>query len=163
MKEWKEVQVLFEENKSPEEICGIRTKYAMAWYIRKANKNKRLYYWFSFIGMICPLINVVSAACWDNNIIIVVLSSITSLAASLLALTNARVKWENYRSAAEFLKREYTLFQGRVGLYGEDQRVSVYLNVIEEFMGKVHANWQKYFDENKPAKRADEKDIKEFG
>ena len=157
MKEWSEVQVLFSENKQPEEICKIRTEYTMKWYIRKANWNKHIYYWFSFIGMLCPLANAILAVCWENQIAIVVLSSITSLAASLLAITNARLKWENYRSAAEFLKREYTLFQARVGLYGESQRVSVYLNVTEEFMGKVHANWQKYFNEDKSTKKAEEK------
>jgi len=103
--------------------------------------------------MLCPLINVILASCQaDMNMAIVILSSITSLATSLLAITNARQKWENYRSAAEFLKREYTLFQARVGLYGEEQRVSAYLNTIEDFMNKVHVNWQKNFKKNKGKK-----------
>lgn len=152
MKEWKNVKVLFAEDKTPEEICKIRTKYSMEWYIRKAVWNKRLYYGLSFIGMLCPLINVVLASCTENSIAIIILSSITSLAASVLAITNAKSKWENYRSAAEFLKREYTLFQARMGVYQEKQRVSVYLKTTEEFMTKVHVNWQKYFEKEKNQK-----------
>ena len=154
MREWKNVQSLFSVDKAPEEICRLRTEYSMEWYIRKSVFNKRLYYTFSFLGILCPLINVVLASCEaDMNMAIVILASLTSLATSLLALTNARQKWENYRSAAEFLKREYTLFQARVGLYGGEQRVSVYLNTIEDFMSKVHVNWQKNFKTNKDKKK----------
>ena len=154
MREWKDVQSLFSEDKYPEEICRLRTEYSMEWYIRKAVFNKWLYYTFSFLGILCPLINVILASCEaDMNLAIVILASLTSMATSLLALTNARQKWENYRSAAEFLKREYTLFQARIGLYGGDQRVSAYLNTIEDFMSKVHVNWQKNFKTNKDKKK----------
>lgn len=149
MKEWKEVQVLFVENKTPEEICEIRTKYTMEWYIRKAICNKRIYYALSFIGILCPLANVVAVSCSQNNSVAMILASITSVATSSLAITNARMKWENYRSAAEFLKREFTLFQARVGQYSGEQRVATYLNTTEEYMEKVHSNWQKYFVESK--------------
>ena len=54
MREWRDVQALFSENKTPEEICRIRTQYTMEWYIRKANWNKRIYYGLSFIGMLPP-------------------------------------------------------------------------------------------------------------
>lgn len=154
MREWKDVQSLFLENKEPEEICVLRTKYAMEWYIRKAVLNKRLYYIFSLLGMLCPLVNVILVSCQsDMNMAIVILSSLTSLATSILTLTNARQKWENYRSAAEFLKREYTLFQARVGVYGGDQRVSAYLNTIEDFMNKIHMNWQKIFKKSEGKKK----------
>lgn len=68
------------------------------------------------------------------------------MAASILAITNAKSKWENYRSAAEFLKREYTLFQSGTGVYNEADRASVYLQKIEDFMQVIHVNWQKIFD-----------------
>ncbi len=154
MKEWKDVQMLFAKSNTPEEICRIRTEYSMEWYIRKAVFNKWLYYIFSFVGMLCPLINVVLASCQaDNDVAIVILSAATTLSASLLAVTNAKLKWENYRSAAEFLKREYTLFQARTGVYGGEQRVSAYLNTIEAFMDKVHTNWQKTFKKDKAKKK----------
>lgn len=157
MGEWKEVQSLFMENNLPEQICKSRTEYAMRWYIKRANVNKWIYYCFSFIGMLCPLVNAVLAVCMECKVTTVLLSSITSFATSTLAITNARSKWENYRSAAEFLKREYTLFQAKVGVYNEDQRTSVYLQTIEDFMQKVHINWQKIFEKD-ASKKKSEKD-----
>lgn len=150
MKEWKEVQVLFAENKTPGQICVLRTEYAMKWYIRKANWNKWCYYVFSFIGMLCPLVSAVCAVCIECTALTVILSSITSLAASLLALTNARLKWENYRSAAEFLKREFTLFQARAGVYAGERKEEIYLCTIEEFMEQTHVKWQKIFEKECP-------------
>ena len=148
MKELQETEVRFADDKKPEEICKIRTQYAMRWYIRKANWNKKIFYIFSFVGVLCPLINAVLAAGWNYKIVTVILASITSFVTSVLALTNARSKWENYRSAAEFLKREYTLFQAEVGLYGGEERVSVYLHTIEAFMMQIHVNWQKIFEKD---------------
>lgn len=156
MKEWKDIQVIFSENKTPEEICRLRTKYTMEWYIRKATLNKRIYYGLSIIGVLCPLVNVVLASCESEcNVGIIIASSVTSLAASLLAITNARLKWENYRTAAEFLKREYTLFQAHAGVYRYEERASIYLHTTEDFMGKIHANWQKYFKKEKAKKKSD--------
>lgn len=146
MKEWKEVQCLLTDGKSPEQICKARTVYSMKWYVEKANFNKWIFYVFSIIGIACPLINAVLVVCCDCKMITVLLSSITSMAASILAITNAKSKWENYRSAAEFLKREYTLFQSRTGVYNEADRASVYLQKIEDFMQVIHVNWQKIFD-----------------
>lgn len=146
MKEWKEVQCLLADGKSPEQICKARTVYSMKWYVEKANFNKWIFYVFSIIGIACPLINAVLVVCCDCKMITVLLSSITSMAASILAITNAKSKWENYRSAAEFLKREYTLFQSRTGVYNEADRASVYLQKIEDFMQVIHVNWQKIFD-----------------
>ena len=146
MQEWKEIEGLFAENKTPEEVCIFRTKYAMRWYMRKANWNKRMYYILSIVGILCPLINAALVVCIDCPVFSVILSSITSFAASILALTNARLKWENYRTAAEFLKREFTLFQAGIGAYAGEKKTSVYLYSIEEFMQKTHTNWQKVFE-----------------
>ena len=148
MREWTEIQVLFADNKTPKEICVLRTEYAMKWYIERAIWNKQIYYIFSFIGMLCPLVNAVFAVCVECKVLTVILSSITSLAASLLALTNARLKWENYRSAAEFLKREFTLYQARAGAYAGEQREEIYLCTIEAFMQQTHVNWQKIFEKD---------------
>ena len=155
MKEWKEAQSLFAENKTPEEICILRAEYAMKWYIRKANRNKRMYYTFSFTGILCPLVNAVLVVCGDYKVFTAVLSAVTSFAASFLAFTNARLKWEIYRSAAESLKREVILFQAKVGTYKEEeQRVETFLHTIEGYMEKTHINWQRTF-----AKEVDKKSV----
>lgn len=146
MSEWREVQALFTGQNDPEQICRKRTEYALNWYIRRAIKNKYMYYVFSCIGIICPLVCNILVICIEDKMVTVILSSITSFAASMLALTNARAKWENYRSAAEMLKREYTLFLSETGIYSGKKRVSRYLHNIEGYMQETHGNWQKNFN-----------------
>lgn len=148
MKEWQEVQCLFADDITPEQMCKIRTEYALKWYTEKANFNKWIYYSFSIIGILCPLVNAVLVVCCDCKLITVLLSSITSMAASMLAITNAKSKWENYRSAAEFLKREYVLFYSGTGIYSDGSRSAIYLQAIEDYMQTIHTKWQKIFDKD---------------
>lgn len=44
--------------------------------------------------------------------------------------------------------------RGEIPLYRcrTEERVSVYLKTTEEFMTKVHVNWQKYFEKEKNQK-----------
>lgn len=148
MNEWKEVLCLFSDDVTPEQMCKIRTVYALKWYVEKANMNKWIYYCFSVIGILCPLVNAVLVVCCEYKLITVLLSSITSMAASMLAITNAKSKWENYRSAAEFLKREYVLFQSGTGVYRDENRSAIYLQTIEDYMQIIHTKWQKIFDKD---------------
>lgn len=147
MSEWNNAKCLFAENELPEQICKIRTEYALQWYIKKANHNKRLYYIFSLTGIFCPLLNTVLAVCGTCDCITVILSSVTTLAASCLALTNARGKWENYRSAAEYLKKEYILFQAQVPPYESSKRAEKYLTNIESYMMQTHVKWMQMFED----------------
>ncbi len=148
MKEWNEVQCLFADDMTREQTCKIRTEYALKWYVEKANVNKRIYYIFSVIGIMCPLVNAVLVVCCDYKIVTVLLSSITSMATSMLAITNAKSKWENYRSAAEFLKREYVLYRSGTGVYSDSNRSAIYLQAIEDYMQTIHTKWQKIFDKD---------------
>lgn len=148
MKEWDEVQILFAAKESDaEEICTNRTKYALKWYIKKAILNKWIFYILTSISIASPLLSTVLVqVCKDGKeLVTVILAAMTTLATSVLAMTNARMKWDNYRSAAEFLKTEYTLFQARVEPYNGEDRTSVYLNKIEDSMKQTHSKWEKRF------------------
>lgn len=146
MSEWKDVQKLFvDENTSAGEICRIRTEYALEWYIRKANWNKWVFYILTSISIVCPLLNAVVAVVCEGKLAVVILASITTLATSIVGMTNSQMKWDNYRTAAEFLKAEYILFQACVEPYNSDDRTSVYLKNIEEFMMQIHIKWEKGF------------------
>lgn len=157
MSEWKNVKCLFDGNRSPEQVCRIRTEYALKWYIKKANHNKRLYYIFSLVGIFCPLLNTVLAVCGTCDCVTVILSSVTTLAASCLALTNARGKWENYRSAAEYLKKEYVLFQAKVPPYESSKRPEIYLKNIESYMMQTHVKWTQMFEDADNSNSGDDK------
>ncbi len=166
MNEWEQVYQTFfvkmdgdgEENKDldTDAICRIRTEYCMEWYTKKARKNKLLFYFFTTIGLVCPLLNAVLAVCIECRAATVILSGITTLATAVLGMTNAHSKWDNYRSAAEFLKAEYTLFKGKVEPYDKKGRGAVYIKTIEEFMRETHMRWKKNFQTEK----SDDKDEK---
>jgi hypothetical protein len=130
----------------------------LKWYAEEAIWNKWVYYVLSFIGMLCPLVNAVFVVLVDCKVVTIILSSIVSLSTSLLALTNARLKWENYRTEAEFLKKEYVLFQAKVGDYGTENRTSIYLCKIENSMQEVHKNWEKTFNKKEETQSAEDSD-----
>ena len=153
MSEWKEVQNLFvDDNISALEICRIRTEYALEWYIRKAIWHKYLFYILTGISMVCPLLNAVAAVVCDGKLAAVILASVTTLATSILGMTRSQVKWNNYRTAAEYLKSEYVLFEAKVEPYNSDARAVVYMKTIEQFMRNIHIRWENGFQ------KKDEKD-----
>ncbi len=146
MSEWKEVQKLFvDENTSAVEICRIRTEYAMEWYIRKAVWNKYFFYILTGISMVCPMLSAVAAVVCEGKLAAVILASVTALATSIVGMTRSQTKWNHYRTAAEFLKSEYMLFQARVEPYHSDARAAVYMKTIEQFMRGIHVRWEKGF------------------
>lgn len=145
--EWEQVKNLL-KIKDKKEVCDMWTEYCLQWYSEKAIKNKRRFYFFSIVSIVCPLLNTVETVWFDCAKIAVILSSLTALSSALLALFNARDKWNNYRSAAEFIKNEYMLYQAYAAPYGnEENRDEIYLKTIGDFMQKTHKKWQTYFEQ----------------
>ena len=85
------------------------TKYCLQWYIRKANRNRIGYYFLSIITVLFPLLNAafinmderylpefMKADISEVHMFFTVLSILTSLASSMLALFNVKEKWNIY-------------------------------------------------------------------
>ena len=70
-----------------------------------------------------------------------VLSILTSLASSMLALFNVKEKWNIYRSAAEYLKMQYVEFE-ESGTEKTGQEIHEYIKKINDHMQLIHAKWQ---------------------
>lgn len=130
-----------EYGKSPEEICGRRTRNCLEWYMRKAIFYKYLFYILSVINISLPLASSAIMALYERSDIGIILASITSLSAALLALFNARERWTTYRTAAENIKGQYSLYCGRVGPYEFVDCHSQYLSRLEQYMTDVHTHW----------------------
>lgn len=134
---------------SSEDICKERTLDCLKWYSRKAVFYKRFFFILSIINIAAPLISAYIVTRQEYSLIGAVLSSLTTLSASMLALFNVRDKWVTYRSASEYLKSQYTLYCAKSSPYNNTDADIVYLNNIEVYMTTVHAHWCTYHKPDK--------------
>lgn len=123
------------------EICRERTLDCLRWYSRKAVFYKRFFFLLSIINIAAPLISTYLTSCWKDSLAGSVLAGLTTFSASMLALFNVREKWITYRSVAEYLKSQYTLYCAKSSPYNNDDADMIYLNNIEFYMTTVHAHW----------------------
>lgn len=152
-KELKDNKFLFEAFylKDTEELINNRVACCMEWYIRKACFYKKVFYIGSSIALVCPLIVSIVAginALTDDisiycQIIIIVLGGISSAVTGFLALFHANEKWVEYRAAAEYLKKEITLYKAGIGEYQNRESHLVFLNNVEQYMSKENIEWKK--------------------
>ena len=153
-KEEKNIDAMFDfEVKETELPIYVKwTRYCLHWYIRKAVQNRFLFYFLSFISIICPPISTVllnSNSLQEINqgtisleyLFFTGLSIFTSLASSLLALFNMKDKWNLYRSAAEYLKMEYVEFIGDENVKTQEE-IEKYMKRINLHMQQIHVKWQ---------------------
>ena len=128
-----------------DEYIFNRYYQSVEWYIRKANKYKRLYYSFSFAAMLFPLlVPLISLIFTSNNntekILVVILSVFTSVFTGLLALGKIHEKWIHYRFIAEKLQAELSLYYSNYKKK-EENADTVFLEKIESIMNDEHKKW----------------------
>lgn len=147
-KEWKEVKnYLLNDSTDQQAVCKERTEYCLNWFIKRACLHKTLFYIFTIISTACPLLSSVILVCIDCKLLTIILTSITTMSGTLLAMFNCRGNWDNYRSTAEYLKKEYCLYKGMVSPYDGKDREEKYLMNIEEFMGQTNKKWKEFFED----------------
>lgn len=97
------------------DVVRERIKSTGEWYIRHAKLYKILFYVFSIISIVLPLvissINVLGTG-HENEIRVVttITSAIVSLITALLTFTKCGEKWTLYRSTIEMMKSELALY-----------------------------------------------------
>lgn len=108
-----------------------RIKYLLNWYTKKANRCKYKYYIFSFIGIIGPALITLISSYESTNYkwMIPVISTISSICAGILVLTQYREGWLRYRKSVEQIK-SYT---------------NIYLVEIQELLGGKKTEKDKEF------------------
>lgn len=127
--------------KSPKEICSLRTKNCLEWYMRKAVFYKGMFYTLSIVSVGVPLLSTVIMSLYEQSKVGIVFAALTSFAASLLALFDMREKWIMYRTAAEYIKSQYCLYCGKVAPYDGEDAHAQYLLLLEKYMASVHVQW----------------------
>ncbi len=116
-RELEENRFLFEDISSS--IVEQRAKSCLIWYVRKATRNRCLYYFWSVIGIGSPLIATVFTSIDVQemstfSVVALVFTLIASLSSSILCLWNFKSEWRDYRDTAEMLKREWTDYKRRL-------------------------------------------------
>lgn len=124
-----------------EDICKFRTRYCIEWYSRKAITYKRAFIILSIINVAIPQISTIVVLQSDCSLTSAIMSAIVSVSASLLALLNVKDRWTSYRTAVEFIKKQYTLYCVRAVPFQGDDAHSIYLNMIEQYMTEEHGHW----------------------
>lgn len=134
----------------------IRYEQSVKWYIKKANFCKKLFYFLSFLEFFFPgVIVIVNCASdcfsFSPKFYITILSVLSTLAASILALFKFHRKWINYRFVAESLQSEFSLYIGKVGAYDcsdNEKRDKIFITNIEKTMKNDLSNWERIIKSN---------------
>lgn len=142
-KEKYQVEPLY--NSIGDEILKARIKNCLEWYIEDAAKYKMMCKILGIIGIILPLVITVINSWRPVNLntdlranLITVLSAVTSFIASLQAFLALQEKWILYRSTAEEIKRELTLYHA--GVLNNDALYQFTVK-IEQVMAQEKEEW----------------------
>lgn len=127
---------------SKEEICKQRTLYCIDWYTRKAILYKRLFILLSIVNVAIPQISTIVVLVNKCPLFSAVLSAVVSFSTALLALLNVKDRWTSYRSTAEIIKRQYTLYCVQAPPFHGDDAHIIYLDMIEQYMAEEHGHWR---------------------
>lgn len=125
----------------PRIICKLRTRYCVEWYTRKAVKYKNIFLFLSIVNVAVPQISAIFALQGKCSVVSAILASLVSFSTALLALLNVKERWTAYRSAAENIKRQYTLYCIQAPPYQGEEAHRLYLQMLEEGMAEEHGRW----------------------
>lgn len=125
----------------PRAICKLRTRYCVEWYTRKAVTYKNIFLFLSIVNVAAPQISAIFALQGKCSVASAILASIVSFSTALLALLNVKERWTAYRSAAENIKRQYTLYCIQAPPYQGEEAHRLYLQMLEEGMAEEHGRW----------------------
>lgn len=135
-----------------EDNCVIQDKYirerfyqSACWYLRHAIFYKWLFKITSIINIILPAIVTLFNSLWNTDEfckwVVTVLSLVTSVLGAIISFLKAHDKWINYRTVAEQLQRELSIFIVGYGNYSQNKNERIFLEHIEAIMDKEQENW----------------------
>ncbi len=90
------------------------------WYHQSAKKCKKMFYLLSIIAIVLPTAVTVLSAFTENfwvKLFVSILSALTAICTSLLTLFKVQHKWIQFRTTAETLHTELSLFISCTGDY----------------------------------------------
>lgn len=107
--------------------CIFRNEYtrkrfiqSVYWYHQSARKCKKMFYLLSIIAIVLPTAVTVLSAFTENFVVkltVSILSALTAICTSLLTLFKVQQKWIQFRTTAETMHTELSLFLSCTGDY----------------------------------------------
>ncbi len=90
-----------------DEYVKKRIKDNFDWYVRKAVSSKYLYYFFSVLSNLFPILSTIAAlsASDGSKIVVMIIAPMTSMVTYIISLMGFSQKWTIYRDQAEQIKR----------------------------------------------------------
>lgn len=128
----------------PNEELKSRIGATGNWYIERATRCKRWFYFLEIVSIILPLLTTFLNGCQNNNIAVTVCALLTALVTSVLSFTKCREKWTLYRTTIEQIKRELTLFWVDKP---NDEKMKELSERLEGIMAQEHKVWIRYAKE----------------
>ena len=92
------------------------------------------------------------------KLLITLVSVFTSFVTALLSLLKSHDKWINYRSVAEALQTELTLYISKCGDYADctdEEKNQLFAERIETLMGNEHIKWIGIVNKKSDDKKSD--------
>jgi hypothetical protein len=129
-----------------EEFAVTRYNDQLNWYSRKADSYKKITHIVSsavvVMSILLPVATSVFPCEWKYRWISLVLSLGIGLATGLAGVFRWRDLWISYRATEESLKREYSFYFVKTGVYRDcEDPVEVFMNRIETILSDEHSKW----------------------
>lgn len=128
-------------------IDFIKTRYEeqLRWYEGKAVSCKRNHDVLQAITVVCSILTpiLILALDLDWKLPAVATSAAVSMSAGMMAAFKIREKWINYRTTAEAMRAEYSLYKTRSGPYLHvGDRQQVFVERIESLLASETETWR---------------------
>ncbi len=125
----------------------IKNRYEeeLNWYDQKSIHDKKYYNIFQILICVSSAVTPIFILMNEPNLemLAVGTSAVIAISTSLVNLFKYRENWINYRTAAEIMRREYSLYNTGIGDYFDvDNKQKVFVERIENLILGENTRWR---------------------
>ncbi len=129
-----------------EEYLKQRVDDQISWYSKKSSSNQKWFKRIRFLEIYLSASLVLLAVFLDNSVMkygSAIIETILTILSGIIGLNKFQENWIQYRTTAEWLKKEKYLFITKSGAYREDKNFSDFVITVENELSKEHSQWAK--------------------
>lgn len=129
-----------------EEYLKQRVDDQISWYSKKSSSNQKYSKTIRFIEICLSAALVLLAVFLDNSIMkygSAIIGTVLSILSGIMGLNKFQENWIQYRTTAEWLKKEKYLYTTKSGAYKESKGFSCFVETVENELSKENSQWAK--------------------